>query len=152
MAWNSSNWHSSNWNASYWIAGSLSSSGSGTFIIVGTSRATSAITYNPQIANIIIPSTVLVSASVNAPTLSIGAVVLVDTISVSAYVIRPRISTSDEALDPQFTGTSIIGEPSIRKAILINNNNTTAIILAGQIGVKPGDILLYLGNGQWKIK
>jgi hypothetical protein len=99
---------------------------------VGTSIAT-LVTYTPTLNN---GSTVYIAVNSSAAT---------------GFTYRPRFGTI--GLGPDYTGTSDILDsyPSLRKGILNSNSNPVTVI-AGQVGLPNGAVLIHLGNGQWIIR
>lgn len=119
---------------------------------VSTSVAyVSGLTYNPSVRIIVLPNTQFVTGSTNAPTLSIGSTLFVGTIVATGRTYRPFVSDGT-GIPEDFTGTTEILDsyPALRKGTLDVNGDNVAIVLAGQIGLNAGDVLIYLGNGQWR--
>jgi hypothetical protein len=116
-----------------------------------TSTRVTGITYNP---NIRVPFTInpsLVTARTYGTTLSLGYTLFVGTSSATARTYNP----TSGSLPEDFGGsTSVILDsyPSLRKGMIDVSSSNVAVVIAGQIGLAGGDMLIYLGNGQWKIR
>jgi hypothetical protein len=111
----------------------------------------SALYINPTIKIAVIPESSYASGSSNSPTLSIGSTIFVGASIASARVLRTSFAASGGLFEDFVGSTEIISsEPGIRKGILKNAGSSLEIVVAGQSGLQDGDILIYLGNGQWR--
>lgn len=63
-----------------------------------------------------------------------------------------QVSISGGGINGEVTSSSLIADsiPSLKKGIVNSSGIGPAIVTAGQIELDGGDILINLGNGQWR--
>ena len=93
-----------------------------------------------------------VSIGVLAVTLYIDYTVFANTISATGRTYRGRVNPGQGGINGEVTSSSLITDsiPSLKKGIVNASGIGPAIVTAGQIGLDGGDILINLGNGQWR--
>ena len=93
-----------------------------------------------------------VSIRVLAVTLYIDYTVFANTISATGRTYRGRVNPGQGGINGEVTSSSLITDsiPSLKKGIVNASGIGPAIVTAGQIGLDGGDILINLGNGQWR--
>jgi hypothetical protein len=95
-------------------------------------------------------------SSINAilynPTLLLDYTVFANTISATGRTYRGRVNPGQGGINGEVTSSSLITDsiPSLKKGIVNASGIGPAIVTAGQIGLDGGDILINLGNGQWR--